>query len=263
MKNALRFTLLAAALSVALVACERPDVDRPGVIASGEREIIYTVGGTECRQTLATESEWDAMLEQLCDRAEEGSEVTFYNLHQTAYRPVPAKESRTINTASRDELKRWMKSMEKEGLTVRVSYDDATGTWRGEAYSTAPAENTLVNLLGTWQFNCMVVSQLDAAGHLQGSNLHEPEGGTMRYTFSADGTVLLEVNGMDGTTATDNGRWTLSADGMLSSELLPNGVDWSVNWITASTMVLSRSDFGVYVDDYHYQLQFESVTNDD
>ena len=261
MKNAFRLTLLAATMAVNFVACEKPDEDKPDSGANNERVIIYAVDGNETRRTLTTESEWDAVLEQLCNLAQNGKHVTFYNINQTAHRQSAAKERSTINTASREELKDWMKKMEKKGLTVRVSFDDESGTWHGEAYTTLPAENTLGNILGAWHLNCMVVSQLDADDRVVNSDLYEPDtdGGAMYYTFSNDGTLTVTVNGIDGTTGTDNGIWTLSEAGILSSEMLPNGVDWNVNWITPNTMILSRKETGTENGSTNYQLQFESV----
>ena len=79
----------------------------------------------------------------------------------------------------------------------------------------------------------------------------------MHYTFYNDGTMSLTFNGMDGTTATDNSTWTLSNDGELCSELLPNGGCWNVNWLTDNTMIMSRVDLGTEEGDLLYQLQFE------
>lgn len=272
MKNTIRFTLILAAVAITFAACEKDEpiidngsnnvvVDNPAI----ERVILYSVGTSETRRTLARESEWDALLEQFCEQTLDGSEVTFYNINPTTYLQASgksgAKENRNISTSNREELKTWMKEMERQGLTVRISYDDNTGTWNGVAYVTAPAGNTMGDILGTWHFTRMVVTQLDAEGHLVESNLYEPEagGGSWYYTFVADSTVVLTINGMGGTTATDNGTWTLSNDGVLSSELMPNGVNWNVNWISSGTMILSHSNLGTEEGDYLYQLQFEKV----
>ena len=270
MKKAIRLTLFLMTLTVTFVACDKQEDpingDNNDNNVYTECLIIYTVGSNENRRTLNTESEWDSMLDQLCDQAYNGNEVVFYNMNQSIGLLIKAKgaepKNRTFTTTNRDEIKSWMKEMEKQGLTVRVTYDDGSGTWHGEAYATAPADNTMGVLIGTWHFNCMVVSQLDQNGHLINSDLYEPEagGGSMYYTFSENGSVTLTVNGIDGTTATDNGVWSLSDDGVLSSELLPNGLDWNVNWITPNTMILSHNNIGTEEGDLYYQLQFESVS---
>ena len=250
MKNIIRPIILLTALSVIFAACEKTDTTPTPVNGGGEsvikkeRTIIYTVGNNENRKNLETEAEWDRLLDQLCDQTLTGNEVTFYNISQATHTQDKAvdgaKEGRNISTNDREEIKAWMKDMEKQGLTVRVTYDDGTGTW-----------------------HCMVVSQLDADGNITGSDLFEPDvdGGSMSYTFSADGTMSRTVIGMGGATATNSGTWSLSEDGVLSSELMPNGVDWNVNWITTSTMILSRNDLGDENDDNYYQLQFDAVSD--
>ena len=269
MKNTFRLTLLLTAL--VFMACEKNNT----TIDNGknnennaaiERVIIYTVGGNENRRTLATESEWDAMLDQLCDQAYSGSEVSFCNISQQhcikANGGEAVENNQTLSTTSREEMKEWMKKMEKKGLTVCVSYDKGAGTWHGKAYATAPSQRTMGSILGTWHFKCLVMSQLDADGNIRHSDLYEPDagGGSMYYTFYEDGTLTLTFNGMDSTTATDKSKWTLSDDGILSSELLPSGASWNVSWITPSTMILSRNEPGTEEGDYFYQLRFESIT---
>ena len=255
------FALLVAVLMLA--GCEKPEGGNTNVdndnSSLAKRVIVYSVGNSENRMTLETEAEWDAMLEQFCNQAVDGGTVTFYNIETSHTPAVQTKTPPTIVTTSRDELKEWMKIKEKEGLTVRVTYDSESGTWHGEAYATAPAVNTLGTLPGTWHFSCMVVTRYDLDGNLLGSDLYVPEdgGGTMYYTFSDDGTVTLTMDGMDGTTVTDSSTWTLSDDGVLFSDLLPSGTYWNVNWITANTMIISSSDLGTMEGDIYYQLQFD------
>ena len=264
MNKILRFTALAAVLTLIFAACERqptPGGDE-GNNDPKERVIVYSVGQTENRQTLKTEGEWDALLDVLCTQAQNGQTVTFFNMSQTTYLQTKglrgSKAPITFSTTDRDAMKAWMREREKEGLTVVVSYDN--GTWSGMAYASAPSENTSVSIIGTWHFVCSVVSHVNQNGQLTGSDLYVPEdgGGSMYFTFSDDGTVTLVFNGMDGTTATDSSTWTLSSDGKLSSELLPNGGgSWDVNWITDNTMIISRAALGTEEGDYLYQLQFE------
>lgn len=274
MKNIFRLILLLSACSAIFMACdknEQPvgDGKNTGEVnnAAIERVIYYTVDDRENLRTLKTESEWDEMLDQLCDQARSGSEITFYNSNRPtcikSCQKSAATDDNTISTTSREEMKKWMKEMEKQGLTVCVSYDENSGTWHGKAYATAPAKNTLGNIVGTWNFKFLVCSLFDYDGNLQQSDLYEPEegGGSMYYTFSADGTLTLEIHGMDSTTATDKSKWTLSDDGVLSSELLPGGTSWNVSWTTPGTMILSRSVRGTEEGDYYYQLHFESVVN--
>ena len=266
MKRTHKFTAILAVLAFVFAACEQHPINpTPGGDEGNndpkERVIVYTVGQTENRQTLDTEGEWDALLDVLCTQAKNGQTVTFYNMNQTTYfqnnGAGGTKAAKTFSTTDRDAMKAWMKEREKEGLTVVVTYDN--GTWNGLAYASAPPASTSVDIIGTWHFICSVVNYIDQNGTLTGSDLFVPEdgGGSMHYTFYNDGTMSLTFNGMDGTTATDNSTWTLSNDGELCSELLPNGGCWNVNWLTDNTMIMSRVDLGTEEGDLLYQLQFE------
>lgn len=265
MKKALRFTALLAIAIFAFSACERPDNNGSnGNQVNNDpkkRVVVYTVGNSESRQTLTTEGEWDALLDVLCNQAQNGNKVTFYNMDQTTYltgnKTGNTKAAKTFSTTNRDEMKAWMKKMEEEGRTVVVTYDN--GTWTGMAYASAPPATTSNTIIGTWHFSCSVVSHIDSEGHLLGSDLYVPEegGGSMYYTFYDNGTLTLTFNGMDGTAASDNSTWTLSDEGELCSDLLPNGGCWNVNWITDNTMIMSRSDLGTEEGDLLYQLQFD------
>ena len=157
--------------------------------------------------------------------------------------------------------KDFVKEMEKEGLTVTITYDRNTGKWNGTARSTATVLNISNDIVGTWHFSCMVVTQTDLDGHLLNCDLYVPEdnGGTMYYTFHDNGTLTLTITGNNGVTATENGTWTLSSDGILSSNLLPNGLSWNVNWITSTTLIISCADLGSEDGDFYYQIQFDAV----
>ena len=145
-----RLTILTAALLLA--ACGKEKVTTTGtptpVAVSQERDIFYTVAekaslaiiaGNDTSVHLATEAEWDDLLDQFCDRASEGNQVVFRPCKpQTANNKKDTPTS--ISTSDRDEMKAWMKEMEKGGMTVIVTYDDNTGRWNGTAYtSLAPA----------------------------------------------------------------------------------------------------------------------------
>ncbi len=132
MKHALKiFTLIAAVLT--MVACEKNKED-------ALRDIVYTVDATEHRVTTHTESEWDALLEQFCDYAEDGSTVSFYNAKNKVAKSA-TKDVTEFSTTDREAMKRWMARMEDEGLTVTVTFDSNTGTWNGTAYANATSTN--------------------------------------------------------------------------------------------------------------------------
>ncbi len=130
------FKFFALVLAVAgLASCGEKD-NKPIQDVTVERTIIYTVGDQELHCTVNGDSEWDALLESFCDYAMSGEQVAFYSLGN--HSSVASKEAPSISTSDRNELKRWMKAMEKEGKTVSVSYDDRTGRWNGVAYLTIP-----------------------------------------------------------------------------------------------------------------------------
>ena len=130
MKTTIKLTVLLAAV-LTLAACNPEPVEV-------ERDIVYTVDETTTTVHLRTDAEFDALLEQFCDYAEDGSTVTFYNANHKAAKS-PTKEAVTYSTTDREAMKRWMAQMEDEGKTVTVTYDPATGTWNGTAYATAPS----------------------------------------------------------------------------------------------------------------------------
>lgn len=120
-------------------ACEKPvDEDR-------QRDIFYTVsenaslsiiGGDATTVHLATEAEWEELLDRFCNEARNGEQVMFCS-RQNGTQQAKGKASESpssISTSNRDELKAWMKEMEKSGKTVIVTYDDGNGTWNGMAY---------------------------------------------------------------------------------------------------------------------------------
>ncbi len=130
------FKLFALVLAVAgLASCEKHN-NTPVQNDTAERTVIYTVGDQELHRTVSGDNEWDALLESFCDYAMTGEQVAFYSLG--SHSSVASKETPSISTSDRNELKRWMKAMEKEGKTVNVSYDDRTGKWNGVAYLTIP-----------------------------------------------------------------------------------------------------------------------------
>lgn len=131
-----------AALVMAFAACEHNENVSP---REQQRVIVYAVGHEEGRATVKDNAEWDQLLERFCSYAQGGSEVVFYN---TATSQAPSdkgattvrKDVTTFSTTDREEMKSWMKDMEKAGKTVSVKYDDKTGTWSGTAYVNAPAQ---------------------------------------------------------------------------------------------------------------------------
>ena len=114
-------------------------------VTTSVRDIFYSVSqisglpsfsGTTAHIT--TDSEWDALLDKFCDMTRDGEQVTFCNTNpsvRTKAKDSGSNTSTTITTQNREELKNWMKEMEKVGKTVNISFDDDTDTWHGVAYT--------------------------------------------------------------------------------------------------------------------------------
>lgn len=146
MKTIKFFALLAAVLTLA--ACNKDKED-----GFHERDIMYIVEGQTTTVHLATEAEWDALLDRFCDYAEGGSSVTFRNAKSA--NKSATKEAITYSTTSREEMKRWMAEMEDAGKTVTVTYNSNTGTWNGTAYATAPQPPVPTGGLITYECDLM------------------------------------------------------------------------------------------------------------
>ena len=128
-----------------------------------KRIIVYTVDSDEGARNLQTDSEWDAMLDLFCEYAVEGKVVKFYNMStQTRYSKngSASKDATTFTTRDRQEMKDWMKTMEKAGKTVCVSYDPNSGTYYGSAYATLPYTLNMSNCY-TGVMECVEVPETD------------------------------------------------------------------------------------------------------
>lgn len=141
----IQFLFIIAAMLCA-TACNK--IDKTDPVDIGQTcMIVYTVDNYENSTTVKSDSDWDALLDQFCNYAEDGKSVTFHNLRSqptdlySSKNLMHAKEGTTpttITTSSRTEIKAWMRKMEQAGKTVNVTYDRNTGVWSGRAYANAP-----------------------------------------------------------------------------------------------------------------------------
>lgn len=257
MSKTLKLSAIATLIAVVLCACGD---DKPKPEKDMERVIIYSIGETESKMTLETNAQWDNLLELLCTQAAKGNVVSFYNMDPKTYYYMPAQKGKvTFTTSSREEMIAWMKEMEKQGKTVIVKFDDNTGKWNGTAYATSPASNTSELIVGTWHFVSLTSIETDANGNISNDELFFPEHdqGAMFYTFSDNGTVTLTVEPLEGLEFSDEAEWTLSENGELYCELLPNKANWNVNWISTSTMIISSNIAESGNNNITYQIKFE------
>ena len=117
------------------VGCQK---ENTGTDTDHKRDIFYSVNGSIASvfsgttAHLNTESEFDALLDRFCNYAQGGAQVMFCSTH-TGQKGTSTDTPTSISTTDREELKAWMKEMEKAGKTVNVTYDN--GTWNGRAYA--------------------------------------------------------------------------------------------------------------------------------
>ncbi len=121
-----------------LVGCEK---ENPGTGTNQEHDIFYTVsegfagdGFSGTTAHIGTEGELDALLDRFCDYAQAGAQVMFVDTHPSMTKGNATDTPTSISTSDREELKSWMKEMEKAGKTVQITYDEGNGTWNGRAY---------------------------------------------------------------------------------------------------------------------------------
>lgn len=126
-------TIIAAVLAMASCKSEEKNVTE-------QYSIEYTVSRHDIPNVtttvhIKTQDDVDELINLLCDYSVQGKFVTFRSSRQCK---KASKAPNTISTTNREEIKRWMTSMEEQGKTVTVTYDPATGTWTGMAYAVAP-----------------------------------------------------------------------------------------------------------------------------
>jgi hypothetical protein len=178
----------------AFVGCGEKN-DTPDV--STERDIFYTntdesmfASFSGSTVHLTTEAQWDALLDRFCDYAEAGDHVIFCNTKANNTQTAPHKSKSTpttISTSNREELKEWMKEMEKAGKTVNVSYDNGSGTWNGTAYVNLSHQDEQAEpqtYSGTFRFVPTPAVQ------------EPPLGGTVWALEVGDDTLIITVHGM-------------------------------------------------------------------
>lgn len=137
MKHTLKLTAMLAAVLM-LAACNKEKELTPDTVATTqERDITYTIADRTTTVHLETDTEFEALLVQFCNYAQQGDSVTFYNANR-GNKGVAAKDVATYSTTNREEMIRWMRQMEEAGKTVTITYDPNTGTYNGMAYATAP-----------------------------------------------------------------------------------------------------------------------------
>ena len=174
---------------IGMMGCEKEKVtgsDEQSVI----RDIYYAVGPSFLSGSsahLTTEAEWDALLDNFCNFAKEGEQVIFCGENHPQAKGNNSDTPTSITTTDREELKVWMKEMEKAGKTVRVIYNEGNGTWNGTAYANLGQDNMQEPQLYTGTLAFVPTPVLE----------EPPLGGSVwAMHVGNDSTLIITVHGM-------------------------------------------------------------------
>lgn len=174
---------------IGMMGCEKEKVtgsDEQSVI----RDIYYAVGPSFLSGSsahLTTEAEWDALLDNFCNFAKEGEQVIFCGENHPQAKGNNSDTPTSITTTDREELKVWMKEMEKAGKTVQITYNKDNGTWNGRAYANLGSNDTQE----AQSYNGSLV-------FVPAPVLEEPPMGGVVWAMqvSADSTLIITLHGM-------------------------------------------------------------------
>ncbi len=154
------------------------------------RDIYYAVGPSFLSGSsahLTTEAEWDALLDNFCNFAKEGEQVIFCGENHPQAKGNNSDTPTSITTTDREELKVWMKEMEKAGKTVQITYNEDNGTWNGHAYTNLGQDNTQEPRMYTGTLDFVPTPPLE----------EPPLGGSVwAMHMGNDSTLIINVHGM-------------------------------------------------------------------
>ena len=131
MSKTLTTIALFAVLGTLAVSCQKENIiDETNIVAENDTvyKVSYTVDGVTHQLTLVGDEAWHDFLNRMVALAEEGHEVSFRN-EEASLRAVSTKEKVTYTTTNQDEELVWSEMMIKDGYTVTISYDKASGIY--------------------------------------------------------------------------------------------------------------------------------------
>ena len=131
MSKTLTTIALFAVLGTLAVSCQKENIiDETNIVAENDTvyQVSYTVDGVTHQLTLVGDEAWHDFLKRMVALAEEGHEVSFRN-EEASLRAVSTKEKVTYTTTNQDEALVWSEMMIKDGYTVTISYDKASGIY--------------------------------------------------------------------------------------------------------------------------------------
>ena len=131
MSKTLTTIALFAVRGTLAVSCQKENIiDETNIVAENDTvyKVSYTVDGVTHQLTLVGDEAWHDFLNRMVALAEEGHEVSFRN-EEASLRAVSTKEKVTYTTTNQDEALVWSEMMIKDGYTVTISYDKASGIY--------------------------------------------------------------------------------------------------------------------------------------
>ena len=235
MKILLRIiAIMAVALCFASCEEEPEVVDNNQTDLNFDRDIFYSVSNvvgipsfSGTTEHVTSEAEWDALLEKFCDMTRDGDQVTFCSTkpsNKTKSKSGESNHSNTITTQNREELKAWMKEMEREGKTINVTFDESSGTWHGIAcrrYSPQADQAEQVTCSGTLVVRPITIMENSSPIYVLALQSSSEE----LFVFTVHG-MLMMINDNEASTALIEG-YEVTLTGMVSTFNDINGNDFT------------------------------------
>lgn len=130
--------VMAAVIAVLAASCQKENaiVDTPTASTYPAGTVNYIVGKVSNSRTVESAEQWNALVDECFDGADEGHLVTIAHGVTTN----PSKERLTYTTESRETAMAWVKAKYEEGYDVTLWYDEEQGRYICVASKTATAD---------------------------------------------------------------------------------------------------------------------------
>lgn len=135
--------VMAAVIAVLVASCQKENaiVDTPTANTYPAGTVNYIVGKVSNSRTVESAEQWNALVDECFDGADEGHLVTIAHGVTTN----PSKERLTYTTESRETAMAWVKAKYEEGYDVTLWYDEEQGRYICVASKLAPPAGAAPN----------------------------------------------------------------------------------------------------------------------
>lgn len=135
--------VMAAVVAVMAASCQKENaiVDTPTASTYPAGTVNYIVGKVSNSRTVESAEQWNALVDECFDGADEGHLVTIAHGVTTN----PSKERLTYTTESRETAMAWVKAKYEEGYDVTLWYDEEQGRYICVASKLAPPAGAAPN----------------------------------------------------------------------------------------------------------------------